>query len=678
MDALKDIVQVLATTALLWVGRAPSHLLLSPPTPTQPFEVMIPTVTVYAPSRCLPVPSSLSVSGHSASDAHMFHQIVVYFFGLSIFGFFSLALGAFCLSVHRTHDSLHLRASPPSEASPIVTPLAIDRVAEVWTKLEADHRKIIQELSVKTENLEGQIIAKASEIKSLKFLHECQLASTWSAFESQKSQSTAAYRALEVERQNIGADLRARIAQLEQQTVDHAAIVEQASAAHKRELEGARAKHRSAIQTLTSLHETKTTNLAKELVEMQVLATRLDTDLHRALKENQKLESSTARLTELNSSQSTTSFELKAQLEVTSNRLKDAIQEKASAQNRLAAAQEEVESISTRLYDAMREHTAAVRQRDDMIKKNFEAMTTLESELVQQRDKAAQLASQTQLLDAEITAKDTEISTLTSSLSIATSKLLELEAQNVSCAFASADAVVQTDNVDNEDARTEVDVEVTTPLFIPSACPDPIITPLTRSHSMTIPSPTSSPGSLLRRHSLNVIIERAKQTLEEATVATAENLEMVAAGEAAVEEALLQTAGPESPEPLRPSTNESGTVGPTLAEQKLSGSMWAPCLRPVKHELPPRPNFEPQMNWAAEAATRKHQTGAKIYQTTPHKRNVDQQRPRWGDDRQGFAAFNTAQRVASGKAGGTRVTKNSKKDVRHISREGDYKFHDYR
>ncbi|KIO25790.1 hypothetical protein M407DRAFT_236481 [Tulasnella calospora MUT 4182] len=678
MDALKDIVQVLATTALLWVGRAPSHLLLSLPTPTQPFEIIVPTVTVYAPSRCLPVPSYPSVSGNSASDAHIFHQIVVYFFGLSIFGFFSLALGAFCLSVHRTQDSLHLRASPPSEASPIVTSLAIDRVAEVWTKPEADHRKIIHELSVKTENLEGQIMAKASEIKSLKYLHECQLASTWSTFESHRSQSTAAYRALEVEHQSTVADLHARIAQLEQQTVNHTLAVEQVTAAHKSELEGAQSKHRSAIQTLTSLHETKTANLAKELLEMQVLVTRLDTDLHRALKENQKLGSSNASLNELNASQSTTIFELKAQLDVTSNRLKDAIQEKASAQDRLAAAQEEAESISTRLDDAVREHTAVVRQKDDMIRKNSKTMNTLESELVQQRYKAAQLASQIQLLDAEITAKDTEISTLTSSLSTATSKLLDLEAQNVSCASASADAVVQTDNEDNEDARTEVDIEATAPLLIPSACPDPIINPLTRSQSMTIPSPTSSPGSLLRRHSLNVIIERAKQTLEEVTVATAENLEVVAAEEAAVEEALLHTAGPESPEPLRPSTNESGTVEPTLAKQELSGSMWAPSVRPVKHELPPRPNFKPQIDWAAEAATRRHQNGAKIDQSTPHKRNVDQQRPRWGDDRQGFATFNTAQRVASGKAGGTRVTKNSKKDVRHISREGDYKFHDYR
>ncbi|KAG8924042.1 hypothetical protein FRC01_012001 [Tulasnella sp. 417] len=552
------------------------------------------------------MPSYPAVPRYSAPDAQLFRQILVFVFGFSIFGFFSLALGAFCISVRRTQDSSHLHTSPPSEVSPIVPSLGIDRVAEARRNFEADQHNIVQELLVKIENLEGQIVAKASEIKFLKFHHECQLASFWSDFESQKAQSTTVYRALEVDRQNTVADLHARIAELEKQADNHAASIEQVTAAHKRELEGARSKHRSAIQTLTSLHEAKTTNLAKELVDAQVLATRLDTELHRTLKDNEKLQSSKVRLTESESSQSTTIFELKAQLEVVSAKLQDELKEKASVRNRLAAAEKEVESISTRLYDAVREHTVVVRLKDDMIKKNSEAMNASESELIQQRDKAAQLASQIQVLDAEITAKNTE--------------------------------------------------------------------------SMTIPSQTSSPRSLRRRHSLDVINEKAKQTLEEitATVAATENLEVVAAEEAAVEEALFQDAGPDFAEPSHPSASESVPVEPPLQEQGLSASMWASSARPIKHELPPKPNFEPQVDWAAEAARRKGYHGGNSYQTALEMRNVEQQRPRWGADRQGFTTFNTAQRVALGKADGIKVTKKSKKDVRHISRESDYKFHDYR
>ncbi|KAG8898420.1 hypothetical protein FRC00_002840, partial [Tulasnella sp. 408] len=154
--------------------------------------------------------------GASTANAQIVTQILVLFFSLSIFGLFSLALGFICLSLHGTQNSPRLHTSPPSEASPTVEG-AIDGVAEARTKPEDHHLKTIQELSVKIQNLEGQITAKAAEINSLEFNHEHQLTSIWSDFESHKSNSAAAQTALKVDGENIVADLRARIAQLEQQ-----------------------------------------------------------------------------------------------------------------------------------------------------------------------------------------------------------------------------------------------------------------------------------------------------------------------------------------------------------------------------------------------------------------------------------------------------------------------------
>lgn len=238
-----------------------------------------------------------------------------------------------------------------------------------------------------------------------------------------------------------------------------------------------------------------------------------------------------------------------------------------------------------------------------------------------------------------------------------------------------AEVSIQTDDVeeDNEDAHTEVEFEGETSLGLLTASNS-----LGRSQSMILPSPTSSPGSLARRHSLTGIQERAKQSLEDvtatseeesdATVETTTEADEVAADEAAVEEALV-VANPESTEPLHPSTSAVETGGPALPEEGLSASvslllfakpslplaltfsmrrrcqMWAPSVRLVKHELPARP----QVDWAAEAASRKGQSTSKNHHNTPQTRN--EERPRWGKDRQGFAAFNTAQRVASGKAG---------------------------
>ncbi|KAG8914208.1 hypothetical protein FRC00_000526 [Tulasnella sp. 408] len=630
MDILKDIVQVLATIALLWAARPPSHLLQSP-TQTQPFEISIPTVTVYPPSRCLALPSYSSMPGASAANAQILTQILVLFFGISIFGFFSLGLGALCLSIHGTQDSPRLRTSPPSEPSPTVE-VAIDSPAEARTVPEVDHLETIQELSVKIQNLEGQITGKAAGISSLELYHESQLACIWSDFESQKSRSAAAQTALKVEGQTTVADLRAKIARLEQQVDSHNATGEQVNADHQTELETVRSGHHSAIHTLTARHETETINLTNDLVEAQALATRLQTDLNQALKETRLLESSKACLNQLQSSQSATTFKLKAQLEATSNQLKNANQEKASVQDRLAAAEAEVKSIGTRLHDAVKEHTAVVRQKDDKITKN-----------------------------------SATISTLQSSLSSATSRITELEAQNGSTISASADAVTQPDVFGDEDAHTEVNAEDAT-----SASSDSVSTAgsLIRSQSMTSLSLTSSPGSRRRRHSVNIIIETAKQDLEEATVATmTENLEVgVAAEEATVEQVRAQRAVADSPEPSRTSPDESETVDP---EQGLSASMWATSRPPVKDEPPPRPD------WGAEAAAaRKGRNGVKSHRNAPQPKG-QRQRPRRDDD-QGSMSFSTSERIASGRADHIKTTKYSKRDVRHLSREGDYKYHDYR
>lgn len=60
-------------------------------------------------------------------------------------------------------------------------------------------------------------MGKAAEITSLELHHESQLASTWSIFESRKSQWEAAQTALKVAGENTVAGLHAKIAQLDQQ-----------------------------------------------------------------------------------------------------------------------------------------------------------------------------------------------------------------------------------------------------------------------------------------------------------------------------------------------------------------------------------------------------------------------------------------------------------------------------
>ncbi|KAG9047385.1 hypothetical protein FS837_002397 [Tulasnella sp. UAMH 9824] len=767
----------------------------------------------------------------SATDAQTFLlQLLVLFFGLSLFGLFSIALGMLCLSLHGTQDPPHLRTSPLTEASPTAEPVedAIDHVAEARTEAEEDNRQIIQELQAKIQNLEAQITAKATEIQSQESHHESQVTSLWSYFERQRSQSAAAQTALEVQGQNTAADLRAKITRLDEEADIHNATVEQITARHQRELEAVRSNHHSALQTLTVDHEAKTTSLANELAETRALATRLEADLNRALKENQLLESSNARLGELESTQSTiiseikaqlegqvtvkaaeikslelhhefqlasiwsnfesqkshwaaaqmalkvqgqntvadlhakiarleeqvdshnatveqvtadlvahhqskleaahsnhhsnlqtlnaihekkttslakdlveararanrleadldqalnenqllessktrlselessqsiTIVELKAQLEATSNQLKDAIQEKASAQDRLAAAEAEVESIRTRFRDTAKEHAAVVRQKDDRIAENAKTMDTLRSKLAQQRSEWPQFALHMQRLNAEIATKDAEIFKLKASLSSATSRIVDLEAQNGSNIAASADVVTQSDHLDNEDARTEPDAEGTT-----SASSDSTAGSLTRSQSMTWLSPTPSPSSLRRRHSVNVIIESAKQVLEEVATATTENLGVVAVEEAAVEQVVVQSAGPESPEPSRNRPNESEAVEPPYPEQGLSASMWAASQPSVKDEPPARPD------WAAEAAARRGNNKGKSRQNAAQRPRGEQRRP----GPQTFVPFNTSERLNSGKAGRVKTTRNSNKDVRQISSEGDYKYHDYR
>lgn len=106
-------------------------------------------------------------------------------------------------------------------------------------------------------------------------------------------------------------------------------------------------------------------------MEARAHATRLETELDHARQETQLLKSSKARLNERESIIS----KRKARLEATSNDLKTAIQEKASAQDRLAAAEAGVKSIGTTLHDALKEHTTVVCQKDDKIAKDAETVS---------------------------------------------------------------------------------------------------------------------------------------------------------------------------------------------------------------------------------------------------------------------------------------------------------------
>ncbi|KAG8918831.1 hypothetical protein FRC00_012032, partial [Tulasnella sp. 408] len=478
--------------------------------------------------------------------------------------------------------------------------------------------------------------------------------------------------ALKVEGQTTVANLLARIARLEQEVDDQNAAAEQVTAGHHTEMETLRSKHSSNLKTLVEIHEDTTTRLNSDLAEARALATRLEADLDQARKENQRLASSNARLNERESSQSAVISRLGTRLEVSANQLKNANQEKAFVQDRFAAAEAEVKSISTRLHDAVKEHTAVVRQKDCKITENAETMNALRSELAHQRSDWARFAPQMHSLNAEITKKDTEISKLTASLLAATSRLAELEAQDVP--KTSAPAVPATQPAapfDNKDAPTEVDAEDAT-----SASSDSASTAgsLTRSQSMTRLSPSSSPGSLRRRHSVNVTVESAKQALEEVAVATATgNLEGgVAAEEASVGQAMVQRAGPDSPEPSRNGTSESEPVEPSLPEEGLSSSMWATSRTPVKDEPSARPD------WAAEAAARKARSGGKNRQNSA-QRSSEQRHPRRDGDRQGGSTvfWSTAERITSGRAGHIKTTR-SGKDVRHLTKESEYKYHDDR
>ncbi|KAG8940414.1 hypothetical protein FRC00_013027, partial [Tulasnella sp. 408] len=475
--------------------------------------------------------------------------------------------------------------------------------------------------------------------------------------------------ALKVEGQTTVADLLARIARLEQEVDDQNAAAEQVTVGHHTEMETLRSKHNSNLKTLVEIHEDTTARLTSDLVEARALATQREADLDQALKDNQQLASSNARLSE--SSKSIVISKLGTRLEATSNQLKNANQEKAFAQDRLATAEAEVESIRTRLDAAVKEHTAVVHQKDGKITKDAETMNTLRSELAQQRNDWARFAPQMHSLNAEITKKDTEITRLTASLLAATSRLAELEGQDAPKTSAPAVPAAQpAAPFDNQDAPTEADVEDAT-----SASGDSVSTAgsLTRSQSMTRLSPSSSPGSLRRRHSVNVIVESAKQVLEGVAVATAtENLEGgVAAEEAPVEQATVQSAGPDSPEPSRNGTNKSETAEPSLPEQGLSASMWATSRPAVKDEQPPRPD------WGAEAAARKARKGGKS-RPNGAQRSSEQRRPRRDDHHQGDSmTWSTAERITSGRAGHIKTTR-SGKDVRHLTKESEYKYHDDR
>lgn len=135
-----------------------------------------------------------------------------------------------------------------------------------------------------------------------------------------------------------------------------------------------------------------------------------------------------------------------------------------------------------------------------------------------------------------------------------------MEARNLSNITTSAAAVAQPDVFDNEDTRSEVDVEATT-----SAISGSTADSLAGSQSMTRLSPTSSPDSPRRRHSVDAINKRAKQVSEEAAKAVKESLGVVAAEEAAVGQDLRAVPG--SPEPSRNSSDGSEGVKPSLPEQ---------------------------------------------------------------------------------------------------------------
>lgn len=171
----KEIVHVLATTALIWVGQEPPDLLqLSPPTPTQPFNLVIPTVTVYSPSRCLPVGAYPSTLGNTSSlDTEFLHRTLVLLFGLSIFGFFSLALGAFCLSFRATRSSSHSHTSFSSNVSPTLALSVEDR----------------DDVTVRAAHAELEMVSLSQPAPQLPFSHSERIRTTAKLLKNFRSRS---------------------------------------------------------------------------------------------------------------------------------------------------------------------------------------------------------------------------------------------------------------------------------------------------------------------------------------------------------------------------------------------------------------------------------------------------------------------------------------------------------
>ncbi|KAG8985496.1 hypothetical protein FRB90_004658 [Tulasnella sp. 427] len=397
-------------------------------------------------------------------------------------------------------------------------------------------------------------------------------------------------------------------------------------------------------RTSASAVELKTKDQVEEL---QARISQVDIELQAAVMENKELAAHNADSKTVISIQSKNISDLNAQLQVAENdkaavqaRLSTSAREVDSTKglldaalkerdtivrlrdNKIAEAEKQVETLSAELVNQQEENARLAGQVEQMTStivackkeilnveaslvsaedeldftkaqleagarkdgKAEEQINALTAESAHHQAECARLASQVEQVMGKLTAKDAQISILSSTLATATTRVSELEARQTPPATSD----------DSDETRTEVDETEATPVLGLSPLPSTTSPSLGRTQSMTV-SPKSSPPSAARRHSLSGSLERSKQgDLQPGAEVKEDDEAGVAEQEDAVEAALV--AEPEFPSISvngAPEEKEDRTVEAEVATsaidnlfkaatvapqppQGLSQSIWAP------------------------------------------------------------------------------------------------------
>ncbi|KAG8988286.1 hypothetical protein FRB90_002837 [Tulasnella sp. 427] len=344
----------------------------------------------------------------------------------------------------------------------------------------------------------------------------------------------------------------------------------------------------------------------------------------------------------------------------------------------IAVFKKEILNVEASRVSAEDELEFTKAQLEARTRKNVEAeeqVNTLTAESAHHQAECARLAGQVEQVMGELIAKDAQLRskiTITlhesaATLAIATARVSELEARQTS----------PTASDNSNETKTEVDETEATPVLGLSPLPSTTSPSLSRTQSMTV-SPRSSPPSAARRHSRSSSLERPKQgDLEPGAEVKEDDEAGVAEEEDAVEAARVaepesrSISGKGSPKEEKEEDIKVEAEVVTLAiddlfraatvaprpPQELSQSIWAtPSASPR-----PQVNKPPKTPKSRNKGKSKAHVPSLTPQGIPEGSWKGQGPPPEGT--QSFAAFNSAERVSSGRAGKIPTTR-SMKDAR--------------